>query len=271
MERCNVKHGDVDFLHVKELKTILIALPAKRPDLLPLVVLVCFAGLRPSEAVRVEWSEVGEDYIRLPGRKSKTGRSRQIPIQSNLKLWLALWRKDSGFICPDVSLEHVNVALRRVSGVRLSHDSMRHGFGSHRQLVVKNIGAVAEEMGNSIAICRRHYVNAFCTEAEATEWSSLGPQQDENIIAFPQNQTTVDRPNPVQAGDQAATFPLNVLSASTRGGFAWNSTARAWSSLPIALPTLRSPRMTKLAFGFRDERWRGGRWHLGATGCSDSG
>ena len=59
MERCKVKHGEVEFLDVKALKLILSALPAKRSDLLPLVVMVCFAGLRPSEAVRVEWKEVG--------------------------------------------------------------------------------------------------------------------------------------------------------------------------------------------------------------------
>jgi hypothetical protein len=27
-------------------------------------------------------------------------------------------------------------------------------------------------------------------------------------------------------------LPLNVLKASARGGFAWNTTARAWLSLP---------------------------------------
>ena len=128
MERCKVKHGDVEFLRVTELKQILATLPAKRPDLLPLVVVVCFAGLRPSEAARLEWNEIGDEYIRLPGRKSKPGHSRQIPIHANLKLWLELWRKQSGLVCPDVSLEHINAAIRRACGVRLRHDAMRHGY-----------------------------------------------------------------------------------------------------------------------------------------------
>lgn len=182
MERYKIKHGEVKFLRVPELTQILTSLPAKRPDLLPLVVLVCFAGLRPSEAARLEWNEVGDDYIRLPGYKSKTGHPRQIPIQPNLKLWLGLWRKDSGLVCPDVSLEHVNTAIRRHSGVRLSHDAMRHGYGTHRQRVVNNVGQVAEEMGHSMAICRRHYLNAFCTDAEATAWFSLVPQKPATVI-----------------------------------------------------------------------------------------
>jgi integrase len=192
MEKFSVKHGDVDFLRVTDLKKMLARLPEKRPDLVPLVVLVCFSGLRPCEAARLEWNEVGEDYIRLPGKKSKTGYSRQIPIHTNLKLWLARWRKDAGLLCPDVSLAHVNVAIRRAAAVGLSHDAMRHGYGTHRQRVVKNIGTVAEEMGNSISVCRRHYVNAFCAETEANEWFSLVPANSGNIITLADVRHEVD-------------------------------------------------------------------------------
>lgn len=214
MERYKVKHGEVEFLRVQPLKAIISALPSKRPDLLPLVVLVCFAGLRPSEAVRLEWKEVEADYIRLPGDKSKTGRSRQIPIQPNLKLWLTEWRKDTGFVCPPVSLEHVNPAIRRVSGVRLSHDAMRHGFGTHRQRIVQNIGAVAEEMGNSVVVCRRHYVNAFCTDAEATEWFGLTPPSSVNVIRFPQ--PPVHQNLPQSDANPKQTTKGSLLSAPNR-------------------------------------------------------
>ena len=193
MERYEVKQSEVEFLHVSELVKILAYLPEKRPDLVPLVILVCFAGLRPSEAVRLDWSEVGEDYIRLPGKKSKTRHSRQIPLQANLKLWLAPLRKASGLVCPNVDLEHLNAAIRHASGVRLSHDGMRHGYGTHRQRTIKNIGAVAEEMGNSISICRNHYVNAFCTEDEAREWFSIVPSTPSNIIDLAESREA-DRP-----------------------------------------------------------------------------
>jgi hypothetical protein len=102
MERVAVFQREVSFLNVADLKRILTGLQTKRPDLLPLVALVCFAGLRPSEAARLDWNEIGDDYIRLPGSKSKTGRNRQIPIQKNLKAWLSQWRQNSGLICPGV-------------------------------------------------------------------------------------------------------------------------------------------------------------------------
>lgn len=185
MERKRVIQGEVKFLRVAELKTILTNLPAKRPDLLPLVVLICFAGLRPSEAVRLDWAEVGDDYIRLPGTKSKTGYCRQIPIQPNLEKWLKPWRKPKGPICPDVNLVHVNPALLRVASVKIEHDALRHGYGTHRQRVVKNIGQVSEEMGNSMAICKRHYANPFCTETEALEWFNIYPDETRNSAEIP--------------------------------------------------------------------------------------
>ncbi len=173
MERCKVKHGDVEFLRVTELKQILASLPAKRPDLLPLVVLVCFSGLRPSEAARLDWSDAGNDYIRLPGRKSKTGHSRQIPIQANLKSWLALWRKEIGLLCPDVSLEQVNTAIRRApasnpaskSPASSSVSTTRH---SHRAVGVLVIhpAKTRENTGQSRSLLIRRL-----TEAPACSWS----------------------------------------------------------------------------------------------------
>ena len=75
--------------------------------------------------------------------------------------------------------------IRRASGVRLSHDGMRHGFGTHRQVLLKNIAAVSGEMGNSVAVCRRHYANPFCTEVEAGEWFSLVPSSPQNVVPLP--------------------------------------------------------------------------------------
>jgi hypothetical protein len=95
---------------------------------------------------------------------------------------VALWRKESGPVCPNVSLEHLNKAILRVSGVRLAHDAKRHGYGTHRQMVVKNAAIVADEMGNSDRVCRRHYLNAFCTEQEAADRFNITPEKPINII-----------------------------------------------------------------------------------------
>ena len=63
---------------------------------------------------------------------------------------------------------------------------MRHGYGTYRHQIVKNLGAVADEMGNSMPICRSHYLNAFCDETEAREWFRIMPPGIANIIPVPQ-------------------------------------------------------------------------------------
>jgi uncharacterized damage-inducible protein DinB len=69
--------------------------------------------------------------------------------------------------------------------VRLDHDGLRHGYGTHRQRIISNVGSVAEEMGHSVAICRRHYLNAFCTEEEAAEWFNIQPESTDLVRSQP--------------------------------------------------------------------------------------
>ncbi|HEV7923971.1 MAG TPA: site-specific integrase, partial [Verrucomicrobiae bacterium] len=88
MEQHRVGHQEIEFLCVADLRKVLAGVQSKRPDLLMLVALISFAGIRPSECVRLEWQDIGEDYIRLPGRKTKTRYARQVPIQHNLRRWL---------------------------------------------------------------------------------------------------------------------------------------------------------------------------------------
>ena len=49
-----------------------------------------FAGLRTSEAVRLEEKEIGEKFIEVTALKSKTRRRRLVEIQPNLAAWLAI-------------------------------------------------------------------------------------------------------------------------------------------------------------------------------------
>jgi integrase len=188
LEQAKVKYQEIEFLRVAELKKILSLAPTARPDLVPFIVLVAFGALRPSECLRLDWSMVGSDHIRLPGVKSKTGFPRQIPIAANLRAWLAQWRKPSGPVCEtNIDLSHVNRAIEQFSGVKLSHDSLRHGYGSHKQALTQNIAAVSAEMGNRLEICKRHYANPFVTTEEAQQWFAIMTVNASNVIPLPRD------------------------------------------------------------------------------------
>lgn len=223
MDRHTEVHGEVRFVSSAQLRQILVAAQNRRPDLLPYLALVAFAGLRPAEVKRLDWSEINGAYIRLPGTKSKTGRSRQIPIQPNLAAWLELWRKPQGLVCPHIDLFHVNSQIRRISGITLPHDGLRHGYGTHRCAILRNVAAVALEMGNDARVCERHYLNAFCAPEEANEWFSLKPANEhaETSTTAPDTSTTEpgskrDSAIPLRGTRSSPTQPACSRAETTR-------------------------------------------------------
>jgi hypothetical protein len=53
-------------------------------------------------------------------------------------------------------------------------DALRHSYGSMRNAVLRNLPQVAEEMGTSETMLRRHYHNPRTSE-EGAEWFGLRP------------------------------------------------------------------------------------------------
>jgi hypothetical protein len=53
-------------------------------------------------------------------------------------------------------------------------DAIRHSYGSFRNALIRNLPQVAEEMGTSEAMLRRHYHNPRTTE-EGEAWFALRP------------------------------------------------------------------------------------------------
>ena len=72
------------------------------PDLVPVLAVMFFAGLRPGEAAALTWEHIDlvEKIIRVLPETSKVRRSRLVPMQSNLILWLGHYRKPAGLVAP---------------------------------------------------------------------------------------------------------------------------------------------------------------------------
>ena len=63
------------------------------PSLLETIVLCLFAGVLPEEACRLEWANIGPDFLEIPGAKSKTRRRRLVPLTPQLRAWLDVARE----------------------------------------------------------------------------------------------------------------------------------------------------------------------------------
>lgn len=129
--------------------------------------------------------------FRVEAEWSKTRRSRVLPIQTNAMERLRIaydLRKRGERILPN----HNTFTHRFVTWRELNHDMafwrgkqdiLRHSYGTHRMAIVRNAHQVAEEMGNSVGIVRRHY-DAVLEPSKAAPWWEIQPKESGNVVSM---------------------------------------------------------------------------------------
>jgi integrase len=132
-------------------------------SLVPFLAIQLFAGLRHSEAARLDWRDIhfGEHSIYVPKAIGKGGNARVAPISENLAAWLKSYARRSG---PVTSLSQISGALTKAkrnanipAGDGETKNILRHTAISYRMAAIQDIAKVALQSGNSPAIIRKHY------------------------------------------------------------------------------------------------------------------
>ena len=68
-------------------------------------------------------------------------------------------------------------ALCRKLKLSWPHNALRHSFGSYRQVIVKNMHLVSEEMRHDdVETFKRYYLNRAITDNEAKEYWAIAPK-----------------------------------------------------------------------------------------------
>jgi hypothetical protein len=165
-------------------ETILL-LKHARQEILPLICLVGFGGLRTEEAARFDWAYYHNGHLHVPAEIAKPRQPRLVPVQPNLAAWLEPFRKASGPIQPFANYANEFADLSKGSGVGWKHNGLRHSFGSFRLAVTQDPQRVAYEMGNSVSMIFKHY-RALVTEDEGKRYFGITPTVAPNVVALPQ-------------------------------------------------------------------------------------
>jgi integrase len=145
-----------------------------------------FAGIRTDfngELFRMDWSMVKweKSLFDLPAHVTKKGRRRLVPLRENLAELIAPWRHATGQIVtgrPDAETARLS---RNV--ISWKTNALRHSYGTYRAAELKDIGKLAYEMGNSIAMIQRHY-DAVAHEDESTKYFAIRPAAS-NVVRMP--------------------------------------------------------------------------------------
>lgn len=156
----------------------------------PMLALAMFAGLRPMEACRMDWSaiHVAERRLRIEPAMTKVRRARVIEgVPTIVWAQLALFEQRSGPLCPgetDFSkYEHWSEAKQRAaikSHVKLKPNVFRHSFATYFTALTGNPALTARVLGHTkLDLLTRHY-DGLATKVQAEHYFHPKP-----ILALP--------------------------------------------------------------------------------------
>lgn len=223
-----VDDGEKRVLTADELRSLLAAVDVRWRAW---VVLGAFCGLRPEEiapqtregmakagkrGIRREEIDFRFKVIHLPACVSKVDTARKVPLCDAAIAWLAwagIQDGQTGPVCLLNPAEKVRgegpvTETQRlgklVFGDGWPKDALRHSYGSYRNAIVRNLAMVAEEMGTSERMLRRHYHNPRKTE-EGEEWFSIMPgvpicSDEKGVGLVDSNSGVVTKPLKSKAG-----------------------------------------------------------------------
>lgn len=167
------------------IQTLLDNAPA---DLLPILALGAFAGLRTAELLRLEWEAIDlpRGFINVAASKAKTAKRRLIPIAPNLLEWLRPYAGRSGKIFPFSCRMYYDKVERLRKAVGLAHwpnNGLRHSFASYHLAKHQNAPQLALEMGHTTPhMIFDHYREVVTPQEAERFWNVRPATQAHNIV-----------------------------------------------------------------------------------------
>lgn len=146
-----------------------------RPELVPVLTLGMFCGLRVSEAIGTDLAKLPRE----PGEFRTTGKTgpRMAPLTEAAAAWLAAqprrkgkaWHKGPRQLVDDMQ------ELFKLAKVEAIDNGARHSFITFRTAETRDVARVADEAGNSVSTIKNHYRQLVTAEA-AERFFSIRPE-----------------------------------------------------------------------------------------------
>jgi integrase len=171
---------------VDELRSLLEAASRGAPDVLPMLAIGAFAGVRDAEIERLDWSEVdlSRGHIEIKGAKAKSARRRIISIQPNLAAWLRSYSAMDGRIVPEGARKKLDRVRKAAALVRWPQNGLRHSFASYRLASTHNAPLVAAELGHTSPQMLHSTYRELVLPEEAERYWKIEPEAEAgNLVA----------------------------------------------------------------------------------------
>jgi integrase len=176
-----------EIFSVDELAALLNAATTRASDVLPMLVIGAFAGLRDAEIKRLDWSEVDQKrgYIEVKARKAKSARRRIVEMQPNLREWSRPYTGVTGAVVPPNWRKKLDAVRKDSRLARWPQNGLRHSFASYRIAAIHDAPRVASELGHASPqmLYSTYRELVLPTEAERY-WKIVPKEETANVVAF---------------------------------------------------------------------------------------
>lgn len=166
-------------LTIGQAETLLTHAPAF--GLLPYIALGLFAGLRPTETLRLEWSAIkfDERAIIVGAEVAKKRSRRVVEINETLAAWMKPHMKERGpVVDPTAFRNHFNELRKKAEIDPWPDNSLRHSFGSYHLAAFGDAIRTAGHMGHRDPSVLHNHYKALVTKAEAEKFWALRPCEE---------------------------------------------------------------------------------------------
>ena len=172
---------------VDELTALLNAAAQRAPDVVPMLAIGAFAGLREAEIKRLDWSEIDQKrgHIEVKSSKAKSARRRIVEMQPNLREWLRPYSGVTGPVVPVNSRKKL-APVRKAAGLTCwPQNGLRHSFASYRLAATHDAPRVASELGHTgPKMLYSTYRELVLPEEAERYWKVVPESKGENVVAF---------------------------------------------------------------------------------------
>jgi integrase len=164
---------------------LLNAAAVHHPELIPIMALGFFAGLRPCEADVFDIAALTPETTEFRVNSTKTG-PRSVPFNATCKAWLFSQPRRQGpaWIGKTGPKDKTLIALHALAKVERIHDGLRHSYISYRCAETRDVARVADEAGNSPNTIKKHYREIVTGEAATRYFAIRPPAKAENVTSI---------------------------------------------------------------------------------------
>ena len=179
IERPIVTRPRPEIFSVKEAEALLRAAELNpQLELVPVIAIGLFAGLRMSEIKQLDWRNIDFEHrvIDVDESIAKMRQQRNVDMSDSLTAWLKPHAQATGQVIP-AGFRNKMEQLRDLAGITKWPDNgLRHSFGSYHVAYFQNPNMTALQMGHATTdMLFRHYRNYRIRKKDAETYWKLIP------------------------------------------------------------------------------------------------